>query len=321
MNVVSFFSGAGGLDLGFKKAGYNIIWANEFNKEIYPTHKRNFPDTHLNTKSILDLNIKEIPDCDGIIGGPPCQSFSQAGKKLGSNDPRGKLFFEYIKIIEQKKPKFFVAENVSGLLNKNHSADFQAIQEEFLKIGYTINAHLYNANDYGVPQDRYRLIIVGYLKSLNQQYSIPHPLIEKPTLEVIKDMPVALCSKTGNINREAINNHEYMLGTFSSMFMSRNRVRKWNEPSFTILATARQIPIHPSAPLMIKTGKDQWIFDPEHLDKYRRMSVRECARIQTFPDNFCFEYSKIEAGYKMIGNAVPVNLGFHIAKQIKTELF
>lgn len=321
MNVVSFFSGAGGLDLGFQKAGFNILWANEFNKEIFPTHKRNFTQTELNTKSILDLKINEIPDCDGIIGGPPCQSFSQAGKKLGSEDPRGKLFFEYIKIIEQKKPKFFVAENVSGLLNKNHAKDFQAIKEQFLEIGYTINAHLYNANDYEVPQDRFRLIIVGYQNQFKKEYSIPKPASQKPSLEILQNMPSPVPSKTGSTNPLAQNNHEYMTGGFSSMFMSRNRVRKWDEPSFTILATARQIPIHPSAPAMIKIGKDQWIFDPDHIESYRRFSVRECARIQTFPDDFVFEYSKIEAGYKMIGNAVPVNLSFHIAQQIKKDLF
>ena len=104
--VVSFFSGAGGLDLGFKKAGFDIIWANEFDPSIYPTFKRNFPEVELDTRSIIDIDPYEVPDCDGIIGGPPCQSWSAAGSKRGINDHRGRLFINYVDIIKEKKPKF-----------------------------------------------------------------------------------------------------------------------------------------------------------------------------------------------------------------------
>jgi DNA (cytosine-5)-methyltransferase 1 len=130
-----------------------------------------------------------------------------------------------------------------------------------------------------------------------------------------------LATKNGQTNQnQNINNHEYMTGGFSSMYMSRNRVRGWNECSFTILATARQIPLHPQAPKMINIGKDKFSFVTGSERLYRRLSVRECARIQTFPDDFKFLYSKIEDGYRMVGNAVPVNLAKSIALIIKKDL-
>jgi DNA (cytosine-5)-methyltransferase 1 len=124
-----------------------------------------------------------------------------------------------------------------------------------------------------------------------------------------------------NKKTNKITNNEFMTGSFSSMYMSRNRVRSWDEPSYTIQAGGRHAPIHPDAPKMIKVGKDKMKFDSKSKDKYRRLSVRECARIQTFPDDFIFFYEKISDGYKMVGNAVPVKLAEEIAKTIKKTLF
>ena len=120
MKIVSLFSGAGGLDFGFEKAGFKTIWANEYDKTIWETYEKNFRKKILNKQSIKDVKISEIPDCDGIIGGPPCQSWSEAGALRGINDERGKLFLKYVDIIKEKKPKFFLAENVSGILSKRH---------------------------------------------------------------------------------------------------------------------------------------------------------------------------------------------------------
>ncbi len=321
-NIISLFSGAGGLDLGFKKAGFNIIWANEYDKNIWETHEKNFPETILNKKSINLIDEKIVPNCIGMIGGPPCQSFSEAGAKRGTDDARGKLFWDYIRILKDKKPLFFVAENVSGLLAERHKKDLEAFLKAFDESGYNVNVNLYNASNYGVPQDRERLIFVGYRKDLRKEFNPP----EKETLKIslmnaIGDLDEPIASKNGGHNSFAINNHEYMLGGFSSMFLSRNRVRNWDEQSFTILATARQIPLHPKAPKMIKLGQDKFGFVKDAENEYRRLSVRECARIQTFPDEFKFIYSKIEQGYKMVGNAVPVLLAEKIAKKIKNDLF
>lgn len=323
LKVVSLFSGAGGLDLGFEKAGFEIIWANEFDKNIWETYEKNFPNTFLCKKSIKDIDTKEIPDCDIIIGGPPCQSFSEAGKQKGVKDPRGQLFYEYIRVLKDKKPKVFVAENVSGLLAKKHKNDLDNFLKEFKNAGYNVSVELYNTHNYNCAQDRLRIIFVGVRKDLNITFNKPKESNNKLFLkDIISNMPAPIKTVNGknNIGICSILNHEYLDSSFSPMFMSRNRVRTWQEPSFTILATARQIPLHPQAPLMIKQSKDKFIFDKNFLSLYRRLSVRECAKIQGFPDNFEFVYKKIEDGYKMVGNAVAVPLAFTIAKQIKKLL-
>lgn len=318
--IISLFSGAGGMDLGFENAGFNIPWANEYDKVIWNTHLYNFPNTELNKLSIRDIESQSIPDCIGIIGGPPCQSFSEAGAKKGTQDPRGQLFWEYIRILSVKKPLFFVAENVSGLLTKRHRTELSAFLTEFEKVGYNVTTHLYKASNYGIAQDRERVIFVGYRKDLSKNFTIPTEHTKHKVLkDVILDLPKSMGIKSGQVNNNLIiPNHEHMLGSFSSMYMSRNRVRTWEQPSFTILATARQISIHPSAPKMNKVKADMFEFIDGY--DYRRLSVRECARIQDFPDNFLFLYNKIEEGYKMVGNAVPVGLAQIIAEQIKIDL-
>ena len=325
MKVVSLFTGAGGLDLGFEKAGFEIIWANEFDKSIWATFEHNFPNTKLDKRSIVDVPSDEIPDADGIIGGPPCQSWSEAGAGRGICDPRGKLFFEYIRVLKDKQPKFFLAENVAGILSYKHSEAYSNIVKEFEKAGYVVSQKLLNANDYDVPQDRKRVIIVGYRKDLKKKFEFPEPQEYKPVLkDAIWDLRRAKPAKEGNKTNGNKGlwapNHEYMNGGFSTIYMSRNRVRSWDEPSFTIQAGGRHAPIHPQAPKMKFIEQNKRIFVPgkEHL--YRRLSVRECARIQTFPDDFLFIYENIADGYKMIGNAVPVNFAKHIAKKIYDDL-
>ncbi|MDY0143745.1 MAG: DNA cytosine methyltransferase [Bacteroidales bacterium] len=327
MNIVSFFAGAGGLDLGFQKAGFNVVWANEYDKDIWETYEKNHKSTVLDRRSIVDIQSNEVPDCDGIIGGPPCQSWSEAGTLRGVNDSRGQLFFDFIRIIADKQPKFFLAENVSGMLLPTHRDALENIKKLFEECGYNLTFGLVNASDYGVPQDRKRVFFVGYRKDLGISFEFPKPTTakEKITLEkAIGDLQETVVARKNGIGQNGtvckISNHEYMLGDFSPIFMSRNRVRDWNEVSFTIQAGARHIPIHPQAPKMtfIEQNKREFVKGQEHL--YRRLSVRECARIQTFPDNFIFYYNNISAGYKMIGNAVPVRLARAIAEKIKMDL-
>lgn len=324
LKVVSLFTGAGGLDLGFEKAGFSTIWANEFDKNIWATFEYNFPHVKLDRRSITEVSVDEIPDCDGMIGGPPCQSWSEAGAGRGINDKRGQLFFDYIRILEKKQPKFFLVENVSGILSSRHKSAFSGFLKAFEDAGYEINWKLVNANNYDTPEDRERVIIVGYRKDLKKKFEFPEESKYKPTLrDAIGDLPEAIPALDKNkTNGELeIANHEYLTGSYSSIYMSRNRVRSWDEPSFTIQAGGRQAPIHPKAPKMLSVGKDKRIFAPGHEDKYRRLSVRECARIQTFPDSFKFIYTDVADGYKMIGNAVPVNLAKAIATKIKKDLF
>ena len=325
MNVVSFFAGAGGLDLGFEKAGFNVVWANEYDKDIWETYEKNHKNTTLDRRSIVNIQSDEVPECDGIIGGPPCQSWSEAGSLRGINDKRGQLFYDFIRILEAKQPKFFLAENVSGMLLERHSEALKNIKEMFKKAGYKLSFKLLNASDFDVPQDRKRVFFVGIREDLDFEFEFPQTLKQKVTLEQkIADLQNSVVpAKEGNkTNKEncKVPNHEYMIGGFSSMFMSRNRVRSWDEQSFTIQAGGRHAPLHPQAPKMKFIEQNVRVFVPGKEDLYRRLSVRECARIQTFPNNFIFHYSHISAGYKMIGNAVPVNLAKHIAISIKSQI-
>lgn len=320
MKIVSLFSGAGGMDLGFKKAGFDIIYANEFDKTIWSTYEKNH-DTLLDKRDIRLVPSNEIPDCDGIIGGPPCQSWSEAGLLRGINDERGKLFYEYIRILKFCMPKFFVAENVAGMLASIHSDAVSRIVSAFEDTGYNMTVSLVNAVDYCVPQDRKRVFFIGIRKDLNKKFTFPAPNNLKLTLrDAIWDLkdnaiPALSFNKT---NGKACNviNHEYMVGGFSTIYMSRNRVRAWDEPSFTIQAGGRHAPLHPQAPKMIFIEKNKRAFMAGKEDLYRRLSVRECARIQTFPDTFEFLYLDIADAYKMIGNAVPVELAKHVADAI-----
>ena len=321
MKIISLFTGAGGLDLGFYQAGFETIFANEYDKTIWDTFEHNFPKTKLDKRSIVDLPSSDVPDSIGIIGGPPCQSWSEAGAGRGINDKRGQLFFEYIRILKEKEPLFFLAENVSGILLPRHKEAFQTILNEFKALNYNVSYFLLNANDYGVPQDRKRVIIVGYHKKINKTFSPPKTITPKPVLkDAILDLKLAKPAKeknytNGNDKLSALN-HEYMNGGFSTIYMSRNRVRGWDEPSFTIQAGGRHAPLHPQAPKMkfIEQNKREFVKGNEHL--YRRLSVRECARVQTFPDDFLFKYDNVADGYKMIGNAVPVEFAKNLANVI-----
>jgi DNA (cytosine-5)-methyltransferase 1 len=317
LNIVSLFSGAGGLDLGFKKAGFNTIFANEYDKTIWQTFQNNFPYTQLDKRDVRNIKSDEIPDCIGVIGGPPCQSWSEAGCLRGINDLRGKLFFECIRIIKNKKPLFFVAENVSGILHARNKEAFNSILNSFEELGYRVQYKLLNAKDYNVPQDRQRVFIVGFLKNVDFQF----PQQNKKHLS-LKDAIFDLKDSAKAHNQKDLDtfNHEYYVAGFSTIFMSRNRVRNWNEQSFTIQAGGRHIPLHPQAPKMEVVTQNKRIFKKESEYLYRRLSVRECARIQTFPDDFKFFYNNILDGYKMVGNAVPINLAYEIANQILTYI-
>jgi DNA (cytosine-5)-methyltransferase 1 len=184
-----------------------------------------------------------------------------------------------------------------------------------------------NVSDYGVPQDRKRVFFVGYRSDLGIEFEFPQPTTLEnkiPLSKAIGDLKDnVLAAQKGNItNGEKclVPNHEYMTGGFSTIYMSRNRVRSWDEVSFTIQAGGRHAPCHPQAPKFQFVEQNVRIFVPGKEDLYRRLSVRECARVQTFPDSFKFYYKNIADGYKMIGNAVPVRMANVLAKKILTDL-
>jgi DNA (cytosine-5)-methyltransferase 1 len=323
LTIVSLFAGAGGLDLGFEQAGFRTIWANEFDRQIWATFERNFPNVKLDKRSITDIEPSEIPYADGIIGGPPCQSWSNAGAKRGLDDSRGQMFLHYINTIRIKQPKFFLCENVAGMVSKRNVETFNGFIKMFKDAGYNVSWKLLDASDYGVPQTRRRVIIVGYRKDLGKQFTFPTPLdMHVSQKDALADLPPAVIACDGNhANTDlAIPDHEYYQGSFSSRYLMANRRRAWDKPSYTIVATAHSNPLHPSCPPMLMRKRMDFVFEAGRENEYRRLSVRECARVQTFPDDFIFVYKGVSVGYKMVGNAVPVKLAEVIAKQIYQDL-
>jgi DNA (cytosine-5)-methyltransferase 1 len=213
------------------------------------------------------------------------------------------------------------------MLSSRHKVAVEGILSEFKHSGYEVYIKLLNAKDFGVAQDRARVFFIGFRKDLKIEYKFPsgstwYSADKKTLREVIYDLcesalPAADKNRT---NLAAINNNEYFVGSYSPIFMSRNRVKGWDEQAFTVQASGRQCQIHPSAPKMEKVSENEFRFASEIEHTCRRMSVREIARIQGFPDSFQFIYKDLNDAYKMIGNAVPVNLAYEIAVSIKEKL-
>jgi DNA-cytosine methyltransferase len=332
MNVISLFSGCGGLDLGFERAGFKVPVANEFDSSIFETFKINHPNTHLIEGDVRQISKDDIApfitgEVEGIIGGPPCQSWSEAGSLRGINDARGQLFYDYIRILKGFKPKFFLAENVSGMLANRHSDAVKNILNLFEEAGYNVSLTMVNAKNYGVAEERKRVFYIGFRKDLDVNFVFPRGSTEndadKITLrDIIWDLQFTAvpAAEKNHHNPDSINNNEYFTGAYSPIFMSRNRVKAWDEQAFTVQASGRQCQLHPQAPKMEKVEKNLCRFVEGKEHRYRRMTIREVARVQGFPDDFKFIYKDTNDAYKMIGNAVPVNLAYEIAVAIKKSI-
>lgn len=302
--VVSLFAGAGGLDIGFEWQGFKTIWANDIDKDACETH-RLWSKAEVVCGDITKINFADIPNSDIITGGFPCQGFSLAGPRK-IDDKRNILYRYFVKLVEEKKPLCFVAENVKGILTLGDGTIIEAIIEDFSDKGYNVFPNLVNASDYGVPQDRWRVILIGFRKDLGvTEYKFPESFPQKVTLsEALKGMPEPA--------------HEDVChAAFSSRYMSRNRKRKWDEVSYTIPAMSKQVTLHPSSPDMTKIDEDNWIFGENGVT--RRFSWQEAAVVQTFPKGMSF-YGNLTSKYKQIGNAVPVKLAEVIAKDVKNVL-
>lgn len=299
INTISLFCGAGGLDIGFEKSGFKIIWGNDFNSDACETHRK-WSDAEIIKGDITKISSESIPDCDIILGGFPCQGFSLAGPRK-IDDSRNKLYQQYVRIIKAKKPLMFVGENVKGILTMENGKIFEAIKNDFSGCGYDVFYVLVNAKEYGVPQDRERVIIVGFHKELEiKEFEAPKKCNKIITMqETLKGLPEA-------------DKEDVCYQPFSSRYMSRNRKRNWDEVSFTIPAMAKQVPLWPGSPDMIKIDKDKWEFGK---DETRRLSYKEAALIQTFPKDMEF-VGNLTSKYKQIGNAVPCTLAEAFAKHL-----
>jgi DNA (cytosine-5)-methyltransferase 1 len=299
MKVISLFSGCGGLDLGFKQAGFDIVWANDFDKEAVESYRANIGE-HIIHDSIYNIDTNDIPDGDILIGGFPCLGFTVAkGKSRELNCDYNQLFSEYTRVLNAKQPKYFVVENVTGIKSGKEFNDFfhNVILESFISsgVGYRVKYETIISSDLGVPQNRKRVIIFGTREDIKDEPNFPSKVVkERLTLkDAIFDLPreynITIPNHIGNKHKVKINGY---VG---------NRQLHWDKPSPTITGRGSRsggAVIHP------------------HPDRHRRLSVRECARIQSFPDNFIFKGSN-GACYAQIGNAVPPIMSFFIANQFR----
>ncbi len=326
MRIISLFSGIGGLDFGFIKAGFNISWSNDSDIYAKETYCRNISSDYFDTRKIEHIPFNQIPDkVDGIIAGLPGNGWSVFGSLKGISKREGQYIFDFIKLLKQKKPAFFLIEILTGFIYKNNRQPYLFILELLHDQGYSISQEVLNASDYNIPQDRKRVYIIGLKNSIGKSFIYPSKI--KP-LKTIRDSIYDLkdnaikTKKTFDSNYEdcIIPNHEYLEGGYSPHFMSRNRVRGWDEVSYTIQGDRRLIPLHPNAPRMIPNGKNKYSFNTEYNHLYRRLSIRECARLQSFDDDFIFEYNSLNIGYRLVGNATPPKLSYLLAVLIKEYL-
>lgn len=299
-NAVSLFCGAGGLDIGFERSGFHTIWANDFASDACKTHER-WSDAKIICGDIGKIDADDVPNADILLGGFPCQGFSLSGpRKL--DDSRNVLYKHYVRIVKAKQPLMFVGENVKGLLTMGNGQIIDAIIQAFSDCGYDVYYKLLNAKDFEVPEDRERVIIVGFRKDLGiKHFEYPTPRGHIVTIrEALKNIP-------------APTSDEVCDALYSSRYMSRNRKRGWDDVSYTIPAMAKQVTLWPGSPDMVKVDTDKWEFGKNGTT--RRFSWREAAAIQTFPAKLDF-YGDLTSKYKQIGNAVPVKLAEIIATHL-----
>lgn len=329
-STIELFAGAGGLALGVEKAGFETIGLIELDKDASNTLKRNRPAWNVINNDIADISCLDLEeyfhitkgDLDLISGGAPCQAFSYAGKRLGLEDARGTLFYHYALFLQKLQPKMFLFENVRGLLSHDNGKTYKTMLDIFTTAGYTIDKKVLNAWDYGTPQKRERLITVGIRNDLTNiiKYSFPKPHDYKPVLkDVLIDCPKSQGIPYGDRKRkifelvppggywrdiDPVIAKEYMKSCWNMEGGRTGILRRLSldEPSLTVLTSPSQKQTERCHPL-----------------EARPFTIRENARCQTFPDEWEF-CGNISSQYKQVGNAVPVNLAYDVAKEILNSL-
>lgn len=301
MKVVSLFSGAGGLDLGFIKAGHDVIWANDLYEDAVATYRKNIGD-HIVCEDISKVSTEDIPECDIVIGGFPCQGFSVANTKRHEQDERNALYKQLIRVIADKKPKFFLAENVKGILSLGKGQVFQMILKDFEDLGYKVKYKVLNAADYGVPQTRMRVIIIGVRNDVEFEYHYPEAT-HSASGEDGKKKWVSVSDALADIPDpdlpNELPNHDYSKYKLEFNGYIGHRPLDPEQPAPTVTARG--------------DNKGGVVILP-HPNAQRRMSCRETATIQSFPLDYEFKGNRSSV-YRQIGNAVPVLLGYAVANQ------
>ena len=302
MEIVSLFSGAGGLDLGLMQGGNEIIWANDIDADSVATYRENIGE-HIVHADIKDVALDDIPDSDVVVGGFPCQGFSQANLRRSEDDGRNKLYIFFRNVIRAKQPRFFIAENVKGILSLGGGNAIKTIVKDFEDAGYMTELHLVNMADYGVPQTRQRVIIVGQRRDIAEQFLFHFPV---PT-NGRNGQPAPWVSVRQAIQHfpdpdqpNDVPNHKYSAYKLAFRNFTGHRQTDPDKPSPTILA---------------RGNGGGGVCAIPHYNGLRRMTIRESAAVQTFPDDFVF-HGAMNSCYRQIGNAVPP----HFARLLGAEL-
>ncbi|PYZ94930.1 hypothetical protein CR194_05250 [Salipaludibacillus keqinensis] len=351
LTVVSLFSGGGLMDLGFVNVGYKIIWANDVDKFAVRAYKTNIGD-HIIEKDISNIKISDIPDSDVIIGGFPCQPFSFSGSNEGVNDKNGKLAYQFYRLIKAKKPIAFVAENVKGLTTSKHGEFLIKFVEMLKELGYKVTYRTLIASEYGIPQNRERVFIVGIREDLNKQFDFnklgkTEKVNVRMALSAIEGLP----------------NHENTMKFFSQQAVFGGlkrggkggtygmRIQEWENASNTLRSHIAKDGIdfvHPNCGLTNKYLSNFYKLKQENSNidlnqkaeeivnnnLPRRLSARECLRIQSVPDTYYFVDKSVPAilkskpdlavpvttQFKIIGNGVPTLLAKKVADSLKTVI-
>ncbi len=316
MKIISLFSGAGGLDLGLKQTGHNIIWANDIDPDAVKTYQQNI-GKHIVLADIGDLHDDMLPEADVVVGGFPCQGFSLANRKRSGDDSRNTLYLQFLRVVKKTTPLYFLAENVKGILSLENGMAIQKIISDFSSIGYRVKYQLFNVADFGIPQTRCRVIIAGTRGDLpgEADFDFPQATHSKKNLNQMKPW-VSVSEGISGIPDpdqypDALPNQVYSRYKVTNRNFTGHRATDPNKPSPTILA---------------RGNGGGGVCAIQHPQNHRRLSVRESAAIQTFPHNFKFE-GTMNSQYRQVGNAVPVMFGkmlgeclFHAKKRLDNLL-
>ena len=306
MKVVSLFSGAGGLDLGLIQAGHKVIWANDNDKDTVVTYSKNIGE-YIILKDIEKILSEDIPTGDVVVGGFPCQGFSLANLSRTKEDRRNKLYIHFLRIIYDKQPLYFLAENVRGILNLEKGEVIQRIVTDFSNAGYRVKYRLFNTADYGVPQTRMRVIIAGTRNDLPSKldYQYPEPTHAEPGLLYTLKSWIPVGEALENIPEPDETHH--LLNHIHSKYKVTNR-------NFT--GHRRTNPEIPSPTILARGNGKGGVCAIQHPKNHRRMSVRESAIVQSFPLDFEF-IGSMGSMYRQVGNAVPVLFAKHLGVKLK----
>jgi DNA (cytosine-5)-methyltransferase 1 len=331
-SVISLFSGCGGMDLGFSQAGFDIVYANDIDESVQATYEYNIGKIEI--KDFTSVEKSALPDGDVVIAGIPCQPFSSAGKRLSTKDKRGQLFEQVMDVLVIKKPKIVIFENVRGFLSAKDEHGMimpERIRQELHQVGYKLYYQLLNAADYEVPQNRHRVFLIGIREDIDRGFYFPSKVkLPKTCLSVdsviSKPMPEDEIVEHWRLSPQALALLPYIPegGSWKNIPYDqlpprlkniRDQMKKYRSPNFYRRFSRSEIMGTITA---ASTPENSGIIHP--LEN-RRYSVREIARFQTFPDEFKFIGTSVNNKYKMIGNAVPVKLAYHLARSILVQYF